>query len=72
MPAISTPGVSANLYTFTINAASNSVVIVEACRNITNPVWVPVQTNTITAGSLTFHDPQSMNCPGRFSRLRSP
>jgi hypothetical protein len=72
IPAISTPSVSANLYTFTIKAATNSVVIVEACTNIINPVWVPIQTNTITVGSLTFHDPQSMNCPGRFYRLRSP
>jgi hypothetical protein len=31
-----------------------------------------VQTNTLTGGSAYFSDPQWMNYPGRFYRIRSP
>jgi hypothetical protein len=46
--------------------------VVEACTNLSNPVWQPVQTNTFTAGTAYFSDPQWTNYPGRFYRLRSP
>jgi hypothetical protein len=32
----------------------------------------PVITNTLTGGSAYFRDPQWMNHPARFHRLRSP
>jgi hypothetical protein len=46
--------------------------MVEACTNFTNPVWQPVQTNTLTGGSSYFSDPQWTNYPARFYRFRSP
>ena len=45
------------------------VVVVEACTNLANPTWYPVQTNTITAGALYFKDPQWTNFPARYYRL---
>ena len=57
---------------FNITGAGNMVVVVEACTNLSNPVWQPVQTNTLTGGMSYFSDPQWTNYPGRFYRLCSP
>jgi hypothetical protein len=51
---------------------NGQTVIVDACTNLSNPVWQPVQTNTFTTGSAYFSDPQWTNYPNRFYRLRSP
>jgi len=65
-------GVRTNRFGFTINCSSNSVIVVEACTNLVNPTWFPLQTNTLSGDSLYFSDPQWTNDPGRFYRLRSP
>jgi hypothetical protein len=70
-------GVRTNKFGFNIIGASNLVIVVEACTNFTNPVWQPVQTNTLntfigTNGTSYFSDPLWTNYPGRFYRLRSP
>ncbi|MBK7999774.1 MAG: hypothetical protein IPK15_13930 [Verrucomicrobia bacterium] len=43
----------------------------EACTDLTNPVWSPVGTNTLTDGSSYFGDPQWTNSRTRFYRLRA-
>jgi len=65
-------GVQNNQFGFNITGTSNIVVVVEACANLANPVWVPVATNTLTGGTNYFSDPQWKNYPRRFYRLRSP
>jgi hypothetical protein len=65
-------GVRTNRFGFTLNGASNLVVVVEACTNLANPSWSRVETNTLTGGSSYFSDPQWTNYPGRFYRLRMP
>jgi BspA type Leucine rich repeat region (6 copies) len=65
-------GVQSNQFGFNINWASGQTVVVEACTNFANPVWQPVQTNTLTGGSCYFSDPTWTNYPARFYRLRSP
>ncbi len=65
-------GVQANQFGFNLTGFSSQVVVVEACTNLANPVWLPVGTNTLTSGSACFSDPQWTNYPGRFYRLRSP
>jgi hypothetical protein len=65
-------GVHTGQFGFNINWASGQTVVVEACTNITNPVWQPVQTNSLTGGSSYFSDPHWTNYPGRYYRLRSP
>jgi hypothetical protein len=64
--------VQADGFDFTISWATNIQVVVEACTNLSNPIWQPVQTNTLIDGSSYFSDPQWTNYPGRFYRLRSP
>jgi hypothetical protein len=64
-------GVRTNQFGFNINWASGMVVVVEACTNFANPVWQPVQTNTLTGSSCFFNDPAWTNYACRFYRLRS-
>jgi hypothetical protein len=64
-------GVQSNQFGFNITWANGSVVVVEACTNLADPVWTPVGTNTLTGGSSYFSDSQWTNYPGRFYRLRS-
>ena len=45
-------GVQTNCFIFDITGSSNLVIVVEACSNLFNPVWQPVQTNILTTGSV--------------------
>jgi hypothetical protein len=65
-------GMQTNGFGFIISWATNIAVVVEATTNLTNPVWQPVQTNTLASGSSYFSDSQRTNYPARFYRLRSP
>jgi hypothetical protein len=65
-------GMQNNRFGFIISWATNRSVVVQACTNLTNPVWSPVRTNPLAGGSGYFSDPQWTNYPGRFYRLRSP
>jgi hypothetical protein len=64
--------VRTNQFGFNIKWASGQTVVVEACTNLTNPVWQPVQTNALTSDSVCFSDSRWMNHPARYYRLRSP
>lgn len=64
-------GVRTNQFGFTITGNNGLIVVVEACTNLANPTWFPVQTNTLTGGSAYFSDPLWTNHPARFYRLRS-
>ena len=65
-------GVRTNQFGFNINWASGRVVVVEACTNLSNPIWLPVGTNMLAGGTSYFCDPQWTNYSGYFYRLRSP
>jgi hypothetical protein len=70
-------GVRTNQFGFNITGSSNLVIVVEVCTNLTNPVWMPVSTNTLntfigTNGTSYFSDPQWTNYPSRFYRFSSP
>jgi hypothetical protein len=65
-------GVRTNRFGFNINWASGQTLVVEACTNLSNPVWQPVQTNTLISGMAYFSDPWWTNYLRRYYRLRSP
>jgi hypothetical protein len=65
-------GVLTNQFGFNINWASGQAVVVETCTNLANPIWTPLQTNTLTSSLCYFSDPNWTNYPARFYRLRSP
>jgi hypothetical protein len=64
-------GVRTNRFGFNIIWAGGQVVVVEACTNLANLTWTPVETNTLTGDSYYFSDPRWTNYPSRFYRLRS-
>jgi hypothetical protein len=65
-------GVQTNRFGFNITGASNLVIVVEACSNLTGPAWTALQSCTLTNGSVYFSDPNWTNYPARFYRIRSP
>jgi hypothetical protein len=65
-------GVRANQFGFPITGATNLPIVIEASTSLASGVWVPLQSCTLTNGSLYFSDPQWANYPVRFYRLRSP
>ena len=64
-------GVQTNQFGFTISWATNISIVVDACTNLLNPLWQPVQTNALMGGTSYFSDPQWTNYPGRFYRVRT-
>ena len=62
-------GVKPGGFGFTINGVLNQTIVVEASTYLTN--WQSIWTNTLSAGSTNFVDPQWLNHPHRFYRLRS-
>ena len=65
-------GVVANAFGFTIVGTVNIPIVIEASTNLAHPVWLPLQSCTLTNGSLHFSDPQWTNYPARLYRLRWP
>jgi hypothetical protein len=65
-------GIRMNQFGFNITGSYGLTVAVEAATDLANPVWHPLQTNTLPLGSLFFFDPQWTNYPSRFYRLRWP
>jgi hypothetical protein len=65
-------GIQTNRFGFNLNWAGGRVVVVEACTNLGSPTWVALQTNTLTGSPLYFSDPDWINYPTRFYRIRSP
>jgi len=66
-------GIQTNRFGFNITNGSttNITIVVEACTNLANPVWVPLLTNTLT-NSFYFSDSQWTNYPSRFYGLGFP
>ena len=56
---------------FNIVGTPNIPVVVEACSNLANPVWTPLQAVTLAGGSAYFSEPMQ-SVPGRFYRLTHP
>jgi hypothetical protein len=62
-------GVKPGGFGFTITGIVNQTIVVEASTNLTN--WQSIWTNTLSTGATNFVDPQWLNHPRRFYRLRS-
>jgi hypothetical protein len=65
-------GVQGNSFGFNLSGTTNSLVVIETCTNLANPVWSPVATNTFVGGNAAFRDSQWASFPNRFYRLRTP
>ena len=72
-PQAQVPGVTASQFGFGITGPANTAIVVEACTNLANPVWLPVATNTLgNLGTGTFSDPQTGIYPARYYRFSAP
>jgi hypothetical protein len=71
-PQAQAAGVRTNGYGFTITGTTNIPIVVEASTNLASATWTPLQSCTITDGSIYFSDPLWTNYTRRFYRLRSP
>jgi hypothetical protein len=71
-PIIQSIGIQTNQFGFNITGNNNLVVVVEACTNLANPAWTPLQTISLSAGPVYFSDPLSRNYSKRFYRLSAP
>ena len=65
-------GVQPDGFRLEVTGTTNIPVVVEACVDLSNLVWVPLQTNKLTGGCLDFLDSPWTNHPARFYRVRSP
>ena len=65
-------GVQNGQFGFTVSWATNAAVIVQACTNFSNPVWIPLTTNALNAGTNYFSDPNWTNYPSRYYRVSGP
>lgn len=61
-----------NQFYFAVAWAPGQTVVVEAATRLTEPVWTPIQTNTLAGFQSEFTDPQTTNHPIRFYRLQTP
>jgi hypothetical protein len=65
-------GVRSNQFAFTVTGTANISVVVQACNDLSNPVWTAVWTGTLTNGSLNFSEAVESNGTGRFYRITAP
>jgi hypothetical protein len=65
-------GVISNQFVFKITGTTNIPIVVEACSNLANSVWTPLQSLTLTNGSYYFSEPLPSNDSARFYRISSP
>jgi hypothetical protein len=54
---------------FNLTGPTNATIVVQACTNLANPVWIPVSTNLLTGGSSSFNDPSWAGYSSRFYRF---
>jgi len=72
-PQASALRVTGGQFGFNISGPANTVIVLEACTDLAQPVWLPVSTNSLDgSGASSFSDSQSANYPARFYRFRSP
>jgi hypothetical protein len=65
-------GVRSNRFGFNVIGTANIPLVIEASTNAAAGSWVCLQSGTLTNGLIYFVDPQWMNYPNRFYRIRSP
>ena len=68
--SMSSAGVQTNEFGFYISGGNGATVVVEVCTSLADQAWSPVQTNTLTGGSMYFKDPIWTNQPSRFYRVK--
>ena len=66
LPIYGNSGVSNQQFQFTVTGPADSNLVISASTDLQN--WLPLATNPLTGGTLTFTDTLSPNFPSRFYR----
>jgi hypothetical protein len=56
----------------TVTGNTNIPIQLQACTNLTCPVWTPLTNASLTNGSFYYGEPVQSNCPARFYRVVFP
>lgn len=64
-------GANSNGFNFTVSWATNTSIVIEACTNLSSPVWAPLATNILVSGTNYFSDGEWANFPNRYYRISS-
>jgi hypothetical protein len=65
-------GVRNNQFGFNITGTTNIPIVVEACTGLAQPVWMPLQSMTLTNGLIHFSEPIQFNSAARLYRISAP
>lgn len=65
-------GIQANQFGFNITGTANIPLVVEACSDLSSPVWTSIQSLSLTNGLVHFSDSLWRNYNERFYRIRWP
>jgi uncharacterized repeat protein (TIGR03803 family) len=65
-------GMQSNAFGFDFIGISNQTAIIEFCTNVAQPVWSPLQTNSLTGSPQYFFDDTFGRNAGCFYRIHSP
>jgi hypothetical protein len=57
---------------FQITGTSNIPIVLQACTNLTSPVWTTLTNVNLTNGVFNFSEPMQTNAPGRYYRITAP
>ena len=72
-PTLQGAGISNGQFGFNIAGAGQAFpIVVEACTNLANPVWMPLQSMTLTNGLVYFTDTNWSNYPARYYGIGFP
>jgi uncharacterized repeat protein (TIGR03803 family) len=65
-------GMQSNAFGFDFIGISNQTAIIEFSTNLAQPIWLPLQTNSLTGSPQHFFDDTLGSSAGRFYRIHSP
>jgi hypothetical protein len=65
-------GVQTNGFGFTMTGTAKIPIVVEACSDLVNPMWIPLQNIKLTSASYSFRDLDWLNHSNRFYRINTP
>ncbi len=71
-PSMHASAVQNKHFGFNITGTAGIPIEVESCANLANPHWTPLQTLTLTNGSVPFSDPSQTITSGCCYRISSP
>ena len=72
-PQANAPGFTGGHFGFDLTGPANTVIVVEATTNLSNPVWLPVANISLSGtGKSAYSDVQSGSYANRYYRFRSP